>query len=189
MAVFSFEWKYGPGGSDSPQQVPLDDVVIWKEPASSTWKKGYPLQVDTSESDATQVELIKGVATKAAFFIAQSDANNNSAELDLNSLSTAGLKLSLPMVVRPGDVFSVTLSNDGTNAATSAAYIGGVYGWKASGESGETDKAVLDINNTTNVQWLVLGFDDRDAPGTSGGRMIVMFVGHIVDSTLADAQG
>jgi hypothetical protein len=54
-------------------------------------------------------------------------------------------------------------------------HIGKIVGWLASTESGETDKAVLDDAETTNAQFLIIGFDDRDAIGTSGGRMLVMF--------------
>jgi hypothetical protein len=150
-----------------------DDLVI-QEAASETFKKGMPLNVDLSASGSTVVELKTndGDYSDVPVLIAATDALNNSTAVDLTQPGTN--KASLPYINRPGEIWSVGISSGGTDAAPSGDYIGGMYGWIKHGTS--SSYAVLDVANTTNAHFQVIGFDDRDSAGTSGGRMLVMYI-------------
>jgi hypothetical protein len=170
MAVYAFEWKQGP--SDAPLAMTFTDDLVIQEQASSTWNAGYPLAVDLSGSTSTVVELKKADADDAFFFYAATDALNNSSAIDLTQPGTN--KASLPYIARPGDIFSVSKGGSGgALVATTGDDVGKIWGWAASSSS--TSKAILDSSETTNAQFIVIGMDDRDAAGTSGGRLLVMY--------------
>jgi hypothetical protein len=178
MAVFSFEWKAA-GPRPSPSYANFGGEATVQEVASSTYKKGYPLNVDLSESTSTTLVFRAAATDEAVLWLAGADGQNDASNIALTSL---------PLQLRPGDLVSATLSNNGANLATTVDHIGDRAGWKASSESGETAKAVLDIAETTVEQFIIVGFDDRDAIGTSGGRMIAMYLGAGVGAVDLDIQ-
>lgn len=176
MAVFSFEWisGYGP----TPVAASLGGELTINEPASSQFKKGYPLVNDTSASDGTTLVLQAAPTDDTFFWMATADGRN---------LSAAGAIADVPIQLRPGDILSVSLASGGSNVATTVDHIGDRGGWLASIESGETNKAVLDLAESTQEQFLIVGFDDRDAIGTSGGRVKVMYLGVYDEDAIASS--
>ena len=174
MAVFAFTWKQGP--SDNPLVLsPPGDLVI-EEPASSTWLAGTPLLVDLSDSGSTKVTFKTSDAdlSDLAPFIAATDGVNSGSAIDYTQPGINAA--SLPYINRPGDIWSVTLSSSGANLATSGDHLGQICGWIFSTETSETTKAVLDLAQTTDAHWQIVGFDDRDDIGTSGGRVLAMYL-------------
>jgi hypothetical protein len=173
MAVHAFEWKKGP--SDNPEVVSFCDDLVIEEAASEAFLKGTPLVVDLSGSGTNTVQFKTSDAdlSDLPLIIAATDAVTGSSDVDLTQPGTNAA--SLPYINRPGDIWSVTLSSSGANLATSGDHFGQICGWIFSTESGETKKAVLDLAQTTDAHWVIVGFDDRDAMGTSGGRVLAMY--------------
>lgn len=185
MAVYSFVWKQGP--SDNPLVLGFTDDLVVQEAASATWLAGTPLLVDLSESDTDEVVFKTSDADLSDLvpFIAATDAVNSSSDVDLTQPGVNAA--SLPYINRPGDIWSVTLSSSGTNLATSGDHLGQICGWIFSVESGETLKAVLDLAQTSDAHWQIVGFDDRDAMGTAGGRVLAMYLPGLVGTVTEPA--
>lgn len=175
MAVFALEWKAA-GPRPMPSYASFGGELTVKEAASQAHKKGYPLSVDLSGSATTVLELKKGEANEVPLWLASIDGANTAA---------AAALASMPLQVRPGDIFSASLSTAGAATATTVDHIGDLCGWIASTVSGETEKAVFDLSGT--VYFIIVGFDDRDAVGTSGGRMLAMYVGPATPADVSQA--
>ena len=184
MAVYSFTWVKGP--SDNPEVLGYTDDLIIEEAASQDHKAGSPLVVDLSASGSTKVQLKKSDAdlSDLPIFIAATDGLNASAAIDLTQPGVNAA--SLPYINRPGDIWSVTLSSAGANLATDGVHLGQIAGWILSTESGETTKAVLDLAQVTDAYWVIVGFDDRDDIGTSGGRVLAMYQPSVNPGTLTE---
>ncbi len=150
-----------------PKYANFGGEVVLKEVGSTTVKKGYPLNVDLSSSDASVVALRACAADEAVFWLSSQDGQNDASAIAISN----------PIQLRVGDIVSASLATGGANLATTVDHIGDRAGWSASSESGETAKAVLDIGETSVEQFLIVGFDDRDAIGTSGGRMLAEYLG------------
>ena len=173
MATFGFEWKSGP--SDNPLAMSFADDVPVYEDESETYKAGTVLNIDTTKSTAASGVVFtqhNADYSDLPVFIAATDALNASADTDLTQPGTAAA--SLPYINRPGDIWSVSATTAGTNLATTVAMFGQLYGW-IQGVT-DTTKSVLDTNNTSEAFFLVVGYDDRDAIGTVGGRLLVMYL-------------
>ena len=179
MAVYSFEWRSGYG--PTPVHLTVPDDVVYYEADAETYEKGFPLSVDNSESTTGNVVFKRGDSyADIVLFLASRDASTATANVDMSDYTADS---DLPILVRPGDVFSVGSSADGAEAVTSGADLGMLYDWIASTTT--TTRAVLDTADTYK-HWAVIGFDDRDAIGTSGGRLLVTYVGG--GSVATDAQ-
>lgn len=84
---------------------------------------------------------------------------------------TAGTSIPV-LVIRPGDLFIMRCST-----TTAQAYVGDRYGIVTT-----TGALTVDVTDATNERVCVMGLDERDAVGTSGGRMIVSFIPEILHS-------
>ncbi len=171
MAVFSFEWRSG--AKSGPLTPPASDDTVWYEDESETFKKGFPVEIDLTKSSAGTVVFEQMSAyTRYILFIASRDAGTTAADVDMDDYTVAGDR---PFLVQSNDIWSVSLSASGVDGSPSADNLGALYGWIAHATT--TTKAVLDSDDTTYKHWAVVGFDDRDAIGTAGGRLLVMYIG------------
>ena len=110
--------------------------------------------------------------TRRILFLASRDAGAGAADIDMDDYTADSDR---PYMVQPGDIYSASVTSAGTSGTTSADNLGSLIGWIMHGTT--TTKAVLDTNDTTYKHWAVVGFDDRDAIGTSAGRLLVMYIG------------
>lgn len=140
-------------------------VRKFPEAASQTFKAGQILVWDTSD----EAVKLATVTTVAAIGIALEDASG-----------TTGNEVHVQLI-RRGDIYSVSVCNDGATDDSDTAFIGIAYGWKASTQTGETAKICLDTNNTTNDWLTVLDLDPRDPDGTTDGRVLVEFLATVTE--------
>lgn len=134
-------------------------VFSYKEDASMTFKKKDPVVLEDGSGqveNATEANGFFGLALENASGVENTDI--------------------LVLVVNPNMIFSVSVSNNGAAQATALTQVGRRYSYVKSSVTGETTKTVLDISDTTNDNWEVIGLDPRDPAGDINGRVLVRAV-------------
>ena len=133
------------------------NVFHYLEEASQTFKAKDPVVLDATSKE---VELAADTNPEWVGF-ALEDASG-----------TAGTEIEV-LVVQPTMYFSVSVSTAGAALATAVTHVGTFCSFIKSTETGETDKTVLDIADTTNDFFEVVALDTRDEVGDTNGRVIV----------------
>lgn len=132
-------------------------VRTYQEEASQTFKKMDPVTFD-----ATSKEIELAVDTTHSWVgFALEDASG-----------TTGTEIQV-LVVSQDMWFSVSTSAAGAAAATAYTDLGILCSFIKSSESGETDKTVLDLSDTTNDFFEIVDYDRRDDLADTNGRYIV----------------
>jgi hypothetical protein len=134
-------------------------IFPYKEDASQSFKRMDPVVL---ESGSGQVQI--AVETAGFLGLAWQDASG-----------TENTEL-LVLVVTPQMIFSCSVSNDGAAQATALTQVGIRYGYKKSSVTGSTTLTTVDVNDTTNDNWEVIGLDPRDPVGDTNGRVLVRAV-------------
>lgn len=134
-------------------------VFSYKEDASATFEKKAPVVL---EDGSGQLKI----AVETAGFLG----------LSLEAKSGVENTDRLVLVVNPNMIFSVSVSNGGAAQATALSQVGRRYGYKLSSVTGSTTITTVDVADTTNDNWEVIGLDPRDAVGDINGRVLVRAV-------------
>ena len=154
--VYAFSWYKA-----RPSTGPL--VLGYPEAAGEAFKKGDPVKLDAAGRVLLAVDTQGNTVPDLAGFYGFAGA-------DASGTTDAIVKI---VVVQPTDLFAVSASAAGATRTVIRSDVGLECSWIKSTVSGETDKSVIDVSDTTAKQLHFQILDTLDAVGTVDGRYLV----------------